>query len=98
VLPEGICISSTKERYANTLFDIYVQRALEGTQDQQRLLLPAIEKEILHHDIIREFHEHGFLLGLTLFGGTNLRLCHGSNRLSEDLAFKGGPQILILPK
>ena len=75
----------------NTLFDNYVQRALEGAQDQRRLLLPAIEKEILHHDIIRELHEHGFLSGLTLFGGTNLRLCHGSTRLSEDLDFKGGP-------
>jgi len=75
----------------NTLFDDYVQRALEGAKDQQRSLLPAIEKEILHHDIIRELHEHGFLSGLILFGGTNLRLCHGSNRLSEDLDFKGGP-------
>ena len=75
----------------NTLFDDHVQRALEGAKDQQRSLLPAIEKEILHHDIIRELHEHGFLSGLILFGGTNLRLCHGSNRLSEDLDFKGGP-------
>ncbi|MGA2975028.1 MAG: nucleotidyl transferase AbiEii/AbiGii toxin family protein [Spirochaetia bacterium] len=75
----------------NTLFDDYVQRALEGAKDQQRSLLPAIEKEILHHDIIRELHEHRFLSGFILFGGTNLRLCHGSNRLSEDLDFKGGP-------
>lgn len=75
----------------STLFDDHVRRALEGTRDLQRSLLPAIEKEILHHDIIRELHEHGFLSGLVLFGGTNLRLCHGSNRLSEDLDFKGGP-------
>jgi predicted nucleotidyltransferase component of viral defense system len=75
----------------NTLFDDHVQRALEGVKHQQQSLLPAIEKEILHHDIIRELHEHGFLSGLILFGGTNLRLCHGSNRLSDDLDFKGAP-------
>jgi predicted nucleotidyltransferase component of viral defense system len=91
VRPDGICISSTKACCVNTLFDDHVQRALEGVRDQQRSLMPAIEKEILHHDIIRELHEHGFLSGLILFGGTNLRLCHGSNRLSEDLDFKGGP-------
>lgn len=75
----------------NTLFDDHVQRALQGAKNLQRSLLPAIEKEILHHDIIRELHEHGYLSGLILFGGTNLRLCHGSNRLSEDLDLKGGP-------
>jgi len=32
----------------------------------------------------------GCLKSLTFFGGTSLRLCHGSNRLSEDLDFKGG--------
>lgn len=75
-----------------TLLDDHVRRALEGSQDRDPALLPAIEKEILHHDILRELHEHGFLSGLVFFGGTNLRLCHGSSRLSEDLDFKGGPE------
>lgn len=75
----------------STVFDDHVRRALEGAKDLERSLLPAIEKEILHHDIIRALHEHGILSGLVLFGGTNLRLCHGSHRLSEDLDFKGGP-------
>lgn len=74
----------------STLFDAHVARALAGSRDVQRDLLPAVEKEILHHDIFRELHEAGLLAGLTFFGGTNLRLCHGSQRLSEDLDFKGG--------
>jgi hypothetical protein len=67
-----------------------MSRALAGGRDVQRDLLPAVEKEILHHDIFRELHETGLLAGLTFFGGTNLRLCHVSQRLSEDLDFKGG--------
>ena len=73
-----------------TLFDDHVARALSGSQGADRSLLPVIEKEILHHDIMRELHEGGLLAGLVFFGGTNLRLCHGSQRLSEDLDFKGG--------
>ncbi|MGO8693504.1 MAG: nucleotidyl transferase AbiEii/AbiGii toxin family protein [Rectinemataceae bacterium] len=74
----------------NTLFDDHVARALAGAESVDRNLLPVIEKEILHHDIIRELHESGLLARLVFFGGTSLRLCYGSQRLSEDLDFKGG--------
>ena len=72
-----------------TLFDDHVARATAGIPTEQNLL-PVVEKEILHHDILREMQEAGLLKSLTFFGGTSLRLCHSSNRLSEDLDFKGG--------
>nr|WP_274620714.1 nucleotidyl transferase AbiEii/AbiGii toxin family protein [Colwellia maritima] len=34
-------------------------------------------------------HKEGFLQHLTFIGGTSLRLCYNSNRLSEDLDFTG---------
>jgi hypothetical protein len=49
-----------------------------------------VEKELLHHDILREMSEAGLLTGLTFIGGTCLRACYGSARLSEDLDFTGG--------
>jgi predicted nucleotidyltransferase component of viral defense system len=51
---------------------------------------PVIEKELLHYDILFCLKEQGFLRNLTFQGGTALRLCYGSNRLSEDLDFAGG--------
>lgn len=50
----------------------------------------VIEKEILHHDIMTVLHKHGFLQKMTFIGGTSLRLCYNSNRLSEDLDFTAG--------
>jgi predicted nucleotidyltransferase component of viral defense system len=50
----------------------------------------VVEKELLHHDILREMSEAGLLTGLTFIGGTCLRACYGSARLSEDLDFTGG--------
>lgn len=50
----------------------------------------VVEKEILHHDILKVMHRRGLLSQLTFIGGTSLRLCHNSNRLSEDLDFSGG--------
>ena len=55
--------------------------------------LPVIEKEILHLDILRTMHDAGHLRQLTFKGGTCLRLCHGGQRLSEDLDFSGGPSL-----
>jgi predicted nucleotidyltransferase component of viral defense system len=49
-----------------------------------------VEKELLHHDILREMSEAGLLAGLVFIGGTCLRACYGSSRLSEDLDFTGG--------
>lgn len=53
-------------------------------------IIPVIEKEILHHDIMHVLVEQGALQHLTFIGGTSLRLCYNSSRLSEDLDFNGG--------
>lgn len=50
----------------------------------------TIKKEILHYDILWAMHSAGLLAHLVFKGGTSLRLCHGSPRLSEDLDFSGG--------
>lgn len=50
----------------------------------------TIKKEILHYDILWAMHAAGLLAHLVFKGGTSLRLCHGSPRLSEDLDFSGG--------
>ena len=51
---------------------------------------PVIEKEILHHDIMDILIKHGAMQRLTFIGGTSLRMCYNSSRLSEDLDFNGG--------
>ncbi|MEA9392354.1 nucleotidyl transferase AbiEii/AbiGii toxin family protein [Acerihabitans sp. TG2] len=51
---------------------------------------PAIEKEILHHDIMDVLIKQGVMQRLTFIGGTSLRMCYNSSRLSEDLDFNGG--------
>lgn len=53
-------------------------------------LLPVIEKELLHYEILRIMEDEGFLEKLTFQGGTCLRLCYGASRYSEDLDFAGG--------
>lgn len=51
---------------------------------------PVIEKEILHHDIMDVLIKQGAMQRLTFIGGTSLRMCYNSSRLSEDLDFNGG--------
>ena len=51
---------------------------------------PVIEKEILHHDIMDVLIKQGVMQRLTFIGGTSLRMCYNSSRLSEDLVFNGG--------
>ncbi len=53
-------------------------------------IIPVIEKEILHHDIMHVLVEQGALQQLTFIGGTSLRHCYNSSRLSEDLDFNAG--------
>ncbi len=53
-------------------------------------ITPVIEKEILHHDIMDVLIKQGVLQRLTFIGGTSLRMCYNSSRLSEDLDFNGG--------
>lgn len=71
------------------LFEQLVAVAIEN-QDELAPLQVVVEKELLHHDIIREMSTAGLLKQLTFIGGTCLRACYGSNRLSEDLDFTGG--------
>jgi len=71
------------------LFDILVEQALSSSPDLTGIQ-PVVEKEILHHDILREMNGAGFLSDLTFIGGSCLRYCYGSERLSEDLDFTGG--------
>jgi predicted nucleotidyltransferase component of viral defense system len=72
-----------------SLFDQLVDEALRSRADHA-VLRPVVEKELLHHDIFREMGAAGLLSGLTFIGGTCLRACYGSPRLSEDLDFTGG--------
>lgn len=71
------------------LFDQLSDQAMQSDQ-ALGTLRPAVEKELLHHDILREMSRAGLLSGLTFIGGTCLRACYGSPRLSEDLDFTGG--------
>ena len=72
-----------------SLFDQLVSEVLRSGADLASLR-PVVEKELLHHDILREMSEAGLLAKLTFIGGTCLRTCYGSSRLSEDLDFTGG--------
>jgi predicted nucleotidyltransferase component of viral defense system len=72
-----------------SLFDQLVNEALRSRAELTSLR-PVVEKELLHHDILREMSEAGLLTRLTFIGGTCLRACYGSARLSEDLDFTGG--------
>jgi predicted nucleotidyltransferase component of viral defense system len=72
-----------------SLFDRLVTEALQGLAELAPLRA-VVEKELLHQDILREMSAAGFLSDLTFIGGTCLRACYGSNRLSEDLDFTGG--------
>ncbi len=71
------------------LFDKLVDQAMERS-DSTVSLQQVIENELLHHDILREMSHAGLLVGLTFIGGTCLRVCYGSPRMSEDLDFTGG--------
>ena len=71
------------------LFDRLVDTALQHNASLKPLAT-VVEKELLHHDILREMSGAGLLEKLTFMGGTCLRMCYGSNRLSEDLDFTGG--------
>jgi len=72
-----------------SLFDQLVDEALRSRSDHA-ILRPVVEKELLHHDILREMGGAGLLTDLAFIGGTCLRACYGSPRLSEDLDFAGG--------
>ena len=71
------------------LFDQLVNVAMQQ-QPSMMTLRPVVEKELVHHDILRVLSQEGLLHQLTFMGGTCLRACYGAHRLSEDLDFTGG--------
>ena len=71
------------------LFDLLVTEALKNQAHLSPLRI-VIEKELLHHDILRILSQNYLLQNLTFIGGTCLRACYGGIRLSEDLDFTGG--------
>ena len=73
-----------------SLFDRLVEDVLRRAPELG-VLRPVVEKEVLHHDILQALHRTGVLKELVFMGGTCLRACYGSQRLSEDLDFYGGP-------
>ncbi|MEK6734647.1 MAG: nucleotidyl transferase AbiEii/AbiGii toxin family protein [Pseudomonadota bacterium] len=71
------------------LFDKLVTEALKSQPDLSPLRV-VVEKELLHHDILKALSNNNLLRNLTFIGGTCLRCCYGGVRLSEDLDFTGG--------
>ena len=69
-------------------FTAYAQRL--ASDSNARFMLPVIEKELLHYEIIRAMTEFNLLKNLVFQGGTCLRLSYGAPRYSEDLDFVGG--------
>ena len=62
-----------------SLFERLVAQVLQN-QGELVPLRTVVEKELLHHDILREMSTTGLLDSLTFIGGTCLRTCCGSNR------------------
>ena len=79
------------------LFDRLAEEALRSAPDHAPLRT-VVEKELLHHDILREMNSAGLLSSLTFIGGTCLRACYGSARLSEDLDFTTKEQLGNFPQ
>ncbi|UYM18681.1 nucleotidyl transferase AbiEii/AbiGii toxin family protein [Endozoicomonas euniceicola] len=65
-------------------------RNIVASNPEYAAITPVIEKEILHHDVIHVLIREGVMQPLTFIGGTSLRMCYNSSRLSEDLDFNGG--------
>ena len=76
------------------LFDQLVDEALKNQPHLSPLRI-VVEKELLHHDILRILNQNQMLANLTFIGGTCLRTCYGGIRLSEDLDFTGGKGFLV---
>jgi predicted nucleotidyltransferase component of viral defense system len=70
-------------------FDEIVELAIADNQEFATVKT-VVEKEILHFDILEEMNNAGYLKNLTFIGGTCLRDCYNSPRMSEDLDFTGG--------
>lgn len=56
-------------------------------------LRPVVIKELIHYDIFFHMTQSNLMpQNMVFIGGTCLRLCHNSNRFSEDLDFHAGTQ------
>ena len=71
-------------------FNLAAQRAAAEAGGDH--LLPIVQKELLHYEILFALDRANLLQGLVFQGGTALRLCYGAPRLSEDLDFASGPE------
>ncbi|MBN1684800.1 MAG: nucleotidyl transferase AbiEii/AbiGii toxin family protein [Gammaproteobacteria bacterium] len=71
------------------LFDQLVTEALKNQPNLSPLRV-VVEKELLHHDILRVMRDLNLTSHLTFIGGSCLRCCYGGVRLSENLDFTGG--------
>lgn len=69
-----------------TIFDDYVESVLRDNKQfsNQRI---TVEKELFHQEILRLISATDLMKDLVFIGGTCLRLCYESERLSEDLDF-----------
>lgn len=56
-------------------------------------LVPVVEKELVHYEVLRSLSDNGYLDVLTFQGGTCIRLCYGGERYSEDLDFAAGESL-----
>jgi len=77
-----------------SLFDALVDEAIRNSPELV-VLSPVVEKELLQHDIMRLMSDAGLLVHLTFIGGTCLRACYGSERLSEDPILRVGPTSIL---
>ena len=59
----------------------------DNVADDEVHLIPVIEKELIHYDVLAALEKLGLLERLVFHGGTCLRLCYGAQRRSEDLDF-----------
>jgi len=58
---------------------------------------PVVMREIIHYGIFAHLRLSGLMPDtMTFIGGSCLRLCHGSNRFSEDLDFHAGPMFQLM--
>lgn len=73
-----------------TTSDLTALAQLIASREDTVAMLPVIEKELLHYEMLEALDRNRLLDGLTFQGGTCLRLCYGAVRYSEDLDFAGG--------
>ena len=82
-------------KQTNILHDKAQRRALEISAAG---MCTIIEKELIHYDIFKALADTDASRNFVFQGGTCLRLCYGSPRLSEDLDFSLGSHFQSVEK